>query len=234
MNNAGISIIIPVYNESAGIGELLASIAPLKGECEIIFVDGGSNDDTVKKIEQAGYTIVRSPQKGRANQMNYGVSLASGEVLWFLHADSIPPTDALVQIGQVLNKGFSIGCFPIRFDSKHPYMFIHSFLSNNVRARLLGIAFGDQGIFLKRSLFEKLGGYAAIPLMEDYKLSQDARAAGYRIGIAKGNIITSERRYLTHGRLKTMWRMQMLQRKFRHGGDIEEIAAAYDAEKRRK
>jgi len=227
-DSAAISVIIPVYNESAGIDALLGHLAPLKPSCEIIFVDGGSSDNTVRQIEEKDFVVVRSPQKGRANQMNYGSSLAKGDILWFLHADSVPPADALYQIQAVLAKGYDIGCFSIQFDSRHPFMFINSFYSNNVRARLLSIAFGDQGIFLRRSLFDKLGGYAVIPLMEDYKLSLAAKEAGYRIGLAKGKITTSERRYLKYGRLRTMWRMKVLQRRFLRGDDIEEIARAYD------
>ncbi|MCL2852706.1 MAG: TIGR04283 family arsenosugar biosynthesis glycosyltransferase [Defluviitaleaceae bacterium] len=226
-----VSIIIPVYNESKGIGALLSVLAPLQSRCEILFVDGGSGDDTVNLLEERGDVVIRSP-KGRANQMNHGATAASGEILWFLHADSIPPKDAVSQIHEVLGEGYRIGCFPIKFSGNHPFMRIHAFLSNNLRTRILNIAFGDQGIFLHRSLFEELGGYAPIPLMEDYKLSMDARKAGYSIGMAKGKIITSDRRYQANGRLKTMWRMQMLQRRFRRGDNIDEIAKAYNSMRR--
>ena len=224
----GISVIIPVYNESQNIDTLLDSLMPMKEHCEIIFVDGGSSDDTAKRIESRGGLVVCSPQKGRANQMNYGASLVKGEILWFLHADSIPPRAALSRIRDVLNSGYSIGCFPIRFDSKCPLMFFNALLSN-LRVHIRNIAFGDQGIFLRRTLFEALNGYAAIPLMEDYQLSLDVTKAGLRIGMAKGSITTSERRYVTYGRLRTIRRMQTLQRRFRRGDDIEEIARAYNA-----
>ena len=222
-----ISVIIPVYNESKGLDALFALLAPFKNRCEIIFVDGGSSDGTARLVEEKGGMVLHSP-KGRANQMNCGAAAASGEILWFLHADSAPPPDALSQIREVLGRGYSIGCFPLRFSSKHPYMIIHAWMSNNIRVRLLNIAFGDQGIFLRRALFEELGGYAPIPLMEDYKLSLDARKAGHSIGMARGAITTSDRRYQANGRLRTMWRMQVLQRRFRRGDSIEEIAKAYD------
>jgi len=222
-----ISVIIPVYNESKALDALFTALTPFKDQCEIIFADGGSNDGTAELIARNGGMVVQSPQKGRANQMNHGAEAATGEILWFLHADSLPPADALSQIKEVLGKGYRIGCFRLRFNSKHPFMLIHALLSNQ-RVRVLNIAFGDQGIFLQKSLFEELGGYAPIPLMEDYKLSMDARKAGYSIGMATGKIITSARRYQLNGRLRTMWRMQMLQRRFRRGHDIEEIARAYD------
>jgi len=225
-----ISVIIPVYNESSNLDALFANLEPMKRSCEIIFVDGGSHDGTPELVEARGGTCLRSP-KGRANQMNLGAEAANGEILWFLHADSIPPPNALSLIHNVLSRGHSIGCFALRFSSSHPFMVVHGLLSN-MRVRVLSIAFGDQGIFLRRSLFDTLGGYAPIPLMEDYKISQDARSAGHRIGMARGYIVTSDRRYQANGRLLTMWRMQMLQRRFRRGDSIEEIAMAYSSMKK--
>jgi rSAM/selenodomain-associated transferase 2/rSAM/selenodomain-associated transferase 1 len=227
MGNLSISVIIPVYNEGERLCALLELLAPIKEQCEIIIVDGGSSDDTVEQIENMGFLAVRSPKKGRANQMNHGASLAGGEAFWFLPADSSPPADALYQIHKIFDKGYSVGCFHIRFDSSHPLMLLNALLSN-MRVRIRNIAFGDQGIFIKRELFEALGGYAAIPLMEDYRLSMDIKKEKIPVGIAKGAITTSERRYLANGRLKTMLHMQKLQRKFRRGDDIEEISKAYE------
>ena len=224
-----ISIIIPVYNESENIGAFLEYLPALRDQCEIIFVDGGSSDDTVRQIEGSGGTVLISPDKGRANQMNYGASHANGDILWFLHADSAPPKNALSLIRDVINKGYKAGCFPIRFDSRHPLMFIIAFLSNFLRVRIRNIAFGDQGIFILRSLFQELGGYAVIPLMEDYQLSLDVKKANLKFGMAKGKIVTSGRRYKMYGIVKTTRRMQILQRKFRRGDDIEEIARMYDS-----
>jgi len=234
-SNTDISIIIPLYNESKDIGVLLENLMPYKGKCEIIFVDGGSTDDTVSQVEDwitqrivssPSFKCLHSPKKGRAYQMNYGASHATGDILWFLHADSIPPADALNQIRDVISKGYCAACFRIKFDSIHPLMLYNSFMSN-LRTKVRKIAFGDQGIFIKKSLFEKLGGYASIPLMEDYRLSLDIRDAGLSLFLAKGTIRTSERRYLVHGRLKTMVWMLKLQRKYRQGFDINELAAEY-------
>jgi len=205
---------------------LFARLLPLKSRCKIIFVDGGSSDGTPTLIEERGGIVIHS-RKGRANQMNCGAKAANGEVLWFLHADSIPPANAVLLIMDVLNSGHEIGCFRLRFAGKHPLMFANALLSN-LRVCLRGIAFGDQGIFLKKTLFEKLGGYAEIPLMEDYRLSLDARNAGYSIGMAKGSIVTSARRYVENGILKTALRMQVLQHRFRRGDDTEEIAKDYE------
>ena len=227
MGHELISVIIPVCNESPGISDFAGQIRAYFSQCEILFVDGGSTDDTVDRLAKCGAEIVKSPKKGRAAQMNFGAALSSGSILWFLHADSIPPPDALRQIQAVLGKGFEVGCFRLKFDSKSILMRLNALLSNNLRVRVRNIAFGDQGIFIRRALFDSIGGYAAIPLMEDYQLSLDVSKAGHKIGITKGKIVTSERRYLEGGRMKTIRMMWTLQRNYRKGGDIEEIKDAY-------
>ena len=229
-----ISIIIPVYNESEGIGKLFGCLGPFAEKSEIIFADGGSSDGTAQQIEtwaqqqkKAAPLCYIAPEKGRANQMNYGASMSAGDVLWFLHADSVPPADALSQIQSIINKGYSAGCFRLRFDSRHPLLLYNSFMSNNVRLKIGKIAFGDQGIFITRALFDKLGGYAAIPIMEDYQLSIDVRNAGHSFGLSNSKITTSARRFKEKGPLMTMLWMQSLQHRFRRGDNIYEIAEAY-------
>ena len=222
-----ISVIIPVYNESSSISVLLYQLTNLKDKCEIIFVDGGSADDTVSQIEAMGFLAVVSPQKGRANQMNHGAKQSDSEILWFLHADSVFPQDALQQITEAIDTGHKIGCFRLKFDCKSPLMRFTAFCSNNIRTAIRNIAFGDQGIFIERGLFEKLGSYADMPLMEDFQLSIDVKKAGIRIRLLKGKITTSARRYKQGGRLKTIFLMWHLQRRFRKGDSIEEIAKAY-------
>ena len=223
-----ISVIVPIYNESSNIDKLRSLNAFLGCDCEMLFVDGGSSDDTVALLENEGIMVIKAPEKGRANQMNYGASIASGDILWFVHSDSIIPADPVSMIRRVLAKGSKIGCFRLRFDSKSLLMHLTAWLSN-LRVKTRGIAFGDQGIFIKKDLFTEIGGYAPIPLMEDYRLSLDVKQAGYKIGIARGKIITSERRYLKGGRWKTIRMMWSLQKQFRRGNDIEEIARRYEA-----
>ena len=223
-----ISVIIPVYNESRSISVLLYQLTDLKDNCEIIFVDGGSGDDTVSQIEAMGFLAVASPKKGRANQMNHGAALCGGDVFWFLHADSVLPPNALEQITDAVEGGNKIGCFRLKFDSSSPLMRFTAFCSNNIRTAIRKIAFGDQGIFIERGFFEKLGGYADIPLMEDFRLSLDVKKAGIRLKLLKGKIITSERRYKKGGRLKTIFLMWHLQRRFRRGESVEEIARIYN------
>lgn len=220
-----ISMIVPVYNEAIIINNLLDNLKQFRDYCEIIFVDGGSTDGTDKIIKDK-YKLVYSSKKGRANQMNYGAKLSKGDILLFVHGDSILPSDALNEIHRIIDKGYKIGAFKIKFDSKSLLMKICGFMSN-LRIRLRNIAFGDQGIFIKREYFEKLGGFPDIPIMEDYQLSINIKDDGEKIALAKSKINTSERRFLYNGRLKTMARMQRLQYMYRKGEDIERIINLY-------
>ncbi|MFA5523096.1 MAG: TIGR04283 family arsenosugar biosynthesis glycosyltransferase [Tissierellales bacterium] len=220
-----ISIIIPVYNEALIIHKIMDNLEQFKTLCEIIFVDGGSSDGTNRIIHEK-YRTEYSPKKGRSHQMNYGASLSKGDILLFLHADSCLPSDALGQIHKTICRGYKVGCFKIRFNSRNILMKICGFMSN-LRVRLRNIAFGDQGIFITRDYFYKLGGYEEIPLMEDYQLSMDIKADGEKIALANTKIETSERRFVENGRFKTMARMQRLQYIYRKRKDIGMITNLY-------
>ncbi len=224
-SNKKISIIVPVYNEAPAINKLIDNLEQFKDYCEIIFVDGGSDDGTDRIIEKK-YKLFYSPKKGRSYQMNYGASLSKGNILLFLHADSLLPDDAPGQILKIIRRGYKVGCFKIKFDSKNILMKICGFMSN-LRVRLRNIAFGDQGIFIIKSYFYELGGFAEIPIMEDYQLSMDIKADREKIALAKAKIETSERRFVKNGRLKTMIEMQRLQYMYRKGKDIDVIANLY-------
>lgn len=220
-----ISIIVPVYNEAPTINKLIDNLEQFKDCCEIIFVDSGSTDGTNKIIEKK-YRLFYSPKKGRSYQMNYGASLSKGDILLFLHADSLLPNDAPGQIHRIIRRGYKIGCFKIKFDSGSILMKICGFMSN-LRVRLRNIAFGDQGIFIVKSYFYELGSFAEIPLMEDYQLSMDTKTDGEKIALTKTKIETSERRFIKNGRLRTMIKMQRLQYMYRKGKDINIIANLY-------
>lgn len=220
-----ISIIIPVYDEISTIDKLIDNLNQFKESCEIIFVDASSSDGTAERIEKT-HKLIYSPKKGRANQMNYGASQSNGDILLFLHADSILESDAIYQIEKVISEGQKVGCFKIHFDSNSILMKICGYMSN-LRVSFRNIAFGDQGIFIRRQYFYHLGGFPQIPLMEDYKLSMAIKTDGTNIALVKSKIKTSERRFLEKGRLRTMANMQKLQYMFRRGLDIEEIANLY-------
>ncbi len=218
-----ISLIIPVYNESKTIAAMLRQLSALLGDWEILFADGGSSDDTPEKIGNR-YTVLHCP-KGRANQMNHAAKQASADVLWFVHCDSRLPAEAHSQISDAVSQGAEWGCFHIGFDYNGPFMGCNTYFSNR-RARK-GIAFGDQGIWVKKELFEKMGGFPDLPIMEDYEFSRRMKAAKEPICQLPGRIITSGRRYEKRFPLITMWQMFYLRCLYRRGVDIQEIARRY-------
>ena len=217
-----ITMVIPIYNESRTIGKMLSQLDGLPGDWDIRFADGGSTDDTLAQIGQR-YPVIPCP-KGRANQMNCAAKDAS-EVIWFVHCDSILPRDAHAQISRAAERGAQWGCFHIGFDYDGPFMGCNTYLSNR-RARK-GIAFGDQGIWVRREVFEKMGGFTALPIMEDYEFSLQMGRAGIPITQLPGRIITSGRRYRGRFPLITMWQMFHLRCLYRRGTDIHEIARRY-------
>lgn len=220
-----LSIVVPIYNEERVIDRLLDQLRPLRETCEVILVDGGSTDGTLARIDDA-FTVIRAP-KGRGGQLNAGARAATGAVLLFLHADSVLPLDPVGEIERVM-RTHRVGCFGVRFEPSSPLMRICAALSN-FRCYVRRIMFGDQGIFIERALFLKVGGFPDLPLMEDYRFSLDLRRRGLRPGATRGRITTSARRFgtTTRSRLRTMMQMAHLRRLYRRGAPIEEIARRY-------
>ena len=218
-----LSVIIPVYNEEKALPALLDSLGPLEGRAEVLFADGGSTDRTAELIPPS-CRLIRS-EKGRARQMNAGAAASTGDVLLFLHADSVLPPDALAEIERIM-AAHRAGCFGIAFRSRDIRMKCCQTLSN-LRVRVWDVAFGDQGIFLRRELFFELGGFPELPLMEDYQFSLDLRARGVRFAMTRSRIVTSPRRFLQGGPLHVMARMWRLRAMYRKGADVNAIAALY-------
>ena len=218
-----ISLIIPVYNESKTIETMLTQLEQLPGDWEILFADGGSSDDTLAQIG-GRYTVLHAP-KGRANQMNFAADRATSQVLWFVHCDSRLPKDAHAQISAAVEKGAKWGCFHIGFDYDGPFMGCNTYFSNRRAKR--GIAFGDQGIWVRKDIFDSMGGFPDLPIMEDYEFSRQMNAANIPICQLPGRIITSGRRYEKRFPLITMWQMFYLRCLYRQGVDIQEIARRY-------
>ena len=218
-----ISLIVPIYNESKTVGKLLEQLESLPGDWEILFADGGSCDDTLSQIGSR-FRVLHAP-KGRANQMNFAAGQASADVVWFVHCDSQLPADAHAQISAAVERGAKWGCFHIGFDYDGPFMGCNTYLSNR-RARR-GTAFGDQGIWVQKTVFDSIGGFPDLPIMEDFEFSRQMRAAGIPVCVLSGRIITSGRRYEKRFPLITMWQMFWLRCLYRQGVDIQEIARRY-------
>jgi rSAM/selenodomain-associated transferase 2 len=217
-----ITIILPIYNESKTIAPMLEQLSKLPGDWEVLFSDGGS-DDTLAQIGSR-FQILNAP-KGRANQMNFAAKQATSDYIWFVHCDSQLPADAHAQISSAAEKGAKWGCFHIGFDYDGPFMGCNTYLSNR-RARK-GIAFGDQGIWVQKELFEEMGGFPDLPIMEDYEFSRRMKENRIPICQLPGRIITSGRRYEKKFPLLTMWQMFYLRCLYRRGVDIQEIARRY-------
>lgn len=218
-----ISMILPIYNESKTIASTVSQLESLPGDWEILFADGGSQDGTRSYIPEK-FTVLACP-KGRANQMNFAAKAASADVLWFVHCDSQLPVDAHRQISEAVEAGKQWGCFTIGFDYHGPFMGCNTFFSN--RRAKKGIAFGDQGIWVKKEVFEAMGGFPNLPIMEDYEFSRQMKARKIPITQLPGKIITSGRRYERRFPLLTMWQMFYLRCLYRAGVDIQEIARRY-------
>ncbi len=219
-----LTLIIPIYNESAVIGRCMDNLRALQGEVEILFADGGCTDDTLAQIGDA-FRVIPCP-RGRARQMNAAAEAAGGDILWFSHCDSLLPSDGPAQILSAVEKGARFGCFHIGFDYDGPFMKCNTF-NSNLRATFWHIAFGDQGIFMTKELFRAQGGFPDLPIMEDFELSRRMKKQKIPLTVLPGRIITSGRRYQTNHPLLTMWQMFFLRCCYRAGMDIDEIARRY-------
>ncbi|WP_297137057.1 TIGR04283 family arsenosugar biosynthesis glycosyltransferase [Terrisporobacter sp.] len=219
-----VSIIIPTYNEEKNIKELQENLSRLKGNFEVIFCDGGSSDSTTKLIDEK-YLLLNSP-KGRANQMNHGSNYAKGEILFFLHCDSIIEEDVILKIQDTVDSNYNVGCLKIEFDNPIIWMKICAYMSN-LRASKRKIAFGDQGIFIKKQLFDEIGGMPNLPIMEDFEFSLRLKRKKYYIKQIDSKIITSSRRYMNKGIFNTMYQMKKLQFQYLCGRDIDKINKEY-------
>ena len=189
-----ISVIIPTLNEVEGIGASLDSIIKQDGEFEIIVVDGGSVDGTPDVCRPHARVI--SGELGRAVQMNTGARSACGEALLFLHADSLLPPNGLAKLKRALVDPRIIGgTFTLRFDSSKFFLRLIAFFT---RFRSRFFHYGDQGIFVRKSIFQGLGGFREIPIMEDIDFLRRMRKIGL-VTLIGDPVTTSARRFLRNG-----------------------------------
>ena len=225
-----LSIIVPCLNEAEGIAAALDALAPLRRRgAEVIVVDGGSTDGTAS-IAEARADLVLAAPRGRASQMNAGASRARGDVLLFLHADTRLPEDADALVAEGLARsGASWGRFDVTIRGRHPLLRVIA-AAMNLRSRWTGIATGDHAIFVRRSTFERVGGYPGIALMEDIALSSKLRPHGAPVRIPQ-RASTSGRRWEKHGVVRTvvlMWRLRLA---YYFGADPDKLAPRYAADK---
>lgn len=221
-----VSVIVPVLNEAAVIDAALARLRRDFGDCELLVVDGESSDATARLA--AHHARVLSTASGRAGQMNEGARHARGDVLWFVHADTTIHPDALNQIRKAMvDPGTVGGGLSLRFDRRTPTLDYLARVST-LRARRLHHVFGDQGMFVRREVFERLGGFAALPLMEDLEFSRRLHRAG-RMVVLPATSTASARRFTQHGTVRMIAFMQYLKLLFLAGASPERIRLRYEA-----
>jgi len=229
-----VSVIIPVLNEETTIRKMLPEMqwARESGH-ELIVVDGGSADDSLHAAKQYS-DVVTVSSKGRATQMNAGARIASGDVLLFLHIDTVLPPDSLSKIltsmydrnsennSQVNNLW---GRFDVRLSGSH-FMFRIIEAMMNWRSRITGIATGDQAIFISKELFEHIGGYQEIPLMEDVEISGRLKKIRKPVCI-EDQVIASSRRWEVSGICRTVFLMWRLRLSYWLGADPVRLVKEY-------
>lgn len=192
-----VSAVVPVLNEAARIRATVEWLAGLPGLGEVIVADGGSADATVAEAQGVPGVNVIASLSGRGPQMNAGARAASGDVLWFVHADARPPRDAVPLMLAALGDPAVVGgAFRIRTEGDGTAEWPARLLwLADVRPRYSGLPYGDQAVFVRRSVFEALGGFAPVPLFEDLDFSRRLRRAG-RIRVLPAVVSVSGRRFM--------------------------------------
>lgn len=205
-----LSVIIPVLDEERAIGGAVEDLRRIEPH-EIIVVDGGSTDRTAEIVRDGPARLVTS-SRGRAAQMNEGARHATGELLLFLHADTMLPATARLDLeGCMADPACVGGRFDIRLDSARPLLRVVGRMIS-LRSRLTRVATGDQAIFVRRAVFERLGGFPEMPIMEDVAFSRALKREG-RIACLRSRVVSSARRWEQHGPVRTillMWALKLL------------------------
>lgn len=221
-----ISIIIPTYNEAENIVALINYLKNNSNNLvvEIIVSDGASSDDTISLAATAGAITFTSPHKGRAAQMNYGASKATGNIFYFVHADTFPPTSFATDIIEAVKNDFDCGRYQTKFNSKKWIFKFNAFFTRFDWFICYG---GDQTFFIKKKLFTALDGFKSdMLIMEEYDLTARAKHLG-RYKIFNKTTLISTRKYDS----RTWWQVQMANRKaiqlFKSGASQQQIAEQY-------
>ena len=218
-----ISVIIPTLNEESHIEKTLLSVIKQEGDYELYVVDGGSSDNTVAIARK--YACVINSKRGRAIQMNAGTMSCKGDILLFLHADTLLPDNAFREIRKRMrDETVAGGSFYIAFDADN---FILRGVAFITRFNFRLSHFGDQGIFVRRDIFQSLHGYKNMPIMEDYDFCKRLRAQG-KVILIRMPVISSARRFIKKGVIRQLLINKFVVLAYWAGVDIQTIKRFYD------
>lgn len=221
-----ISVVIPALNEEQTIGANLRELRERSSfrVGQIIVSDGGSRDATRTEAALAGADVVYSPARGRAAQMNAGAEAAEGEILYFLHADTLPPPGYDRMIEQAAQAGFPAGCFRLGFDSSHPVLRFYAWCT---RFDLDAFRFGDQSLFIERKFFNTTGGYrSGLLVMEDNEMVRRIKKER-PFKIIPANVTTSARKYRENGVIRLQFIFTLIFILYHLGFSQEKLATLY-------
>ncbi len=221
-----LSAIIPVLNEEAHIQQVVERLCEGGKDllADILVVDGGSEDNTAELAACAGASVIRAPRRGRSAQMNYGAKYASGDVLYFVHGDTLPPLSYAEDLRQAIEGGFPIGCFRLRLDSRNPFLRINAFMT---RFPFMWCRGGDQTLYVTREVFDELGGYREdFMIMEEYDFIERARAT-YPFKILAKSVLASARKYEANSYLQVQFANMIVFNMFRMGYSQQKMKNTY-------
>ncbi|MDQ6982476.1 MAG: TIGR04283 family arsenosugar biosynthesis glycosyltransferase [Mariprofundus sp.] len=222
--NLSIAIIVPVFNEATVLPELIGRMQSVDTDT-LIVVDGGSRDDSHRLLENSGIRWCQS-EPGRAAQMNAGAEESTNDILLFIHADTIINSSNISAMCEAMEDGsYAGGRFDLCLSGNAVAFRIIEWLIN-VRSRLTGISTGDQCQFVRRSVFEQMGGFPDQPLMEDVEFSKRLKRHG-RVACLREKVITSSRRWEQLGIVATIWLMWKLRFLYWFGVSPEKLAQMY-------
>lgn len=221
-----ISIVIPTFNEAENIAGLVAHLkrSVSTNLAEIIVCDGGSADNTLAVALDAGARAILSAKKGRAAQMNCGASVATGNILYFLHADTLPPNTLAPDIEKAVASGYSLGRYRTRFDSNRIVLKVNAFFTRFDWFICYG---GDQTLFMTKDLFNAIGGFnEQLQIMEDYEIVARARKHG-KYKILNGAATVSARKYNTNSWLKVQMANRTIVKMYKRGASQQDMVKKY-------
>jgi rSAM/selenodomain-associated transferase 2/rSAM/selenodomain-associated transferase 1 len=220
-----LTVVIPAFNEENHIRRAILSASDR--DVEVIVADGGSTDGTVRLAEALGARVVHSPL-GRARQQNCGAAAAMGGNVLFLHADTRLPEGYVTQVFETLMApGAVLGAFRFKTDFRRPLMRLVEWMTL-LRSKYLRLPYGDQAIFMKKSIFERAGGFPVVPIGEDLFLVRHLiKHENLKVRMAKGAAVTSGRRWKTIGPLKTTWINQLMLMGMTMGISLQTLSRLY-------